>query len=133
MGKILGKHWKKKYQIAFFIIIMLLTALLSIHFFWMDGIVGALAEITIGNTVYSDLYSEWKFRNISVGSSEKDAIVLLGEPVKKIKNNGRVSFCYTTWGKSALDNSGADCCYTDRILIIENGIVVEKRHGFNID
>jgi len=122
------------FKITFGVVLFLFFPLgLLIHCYWLDGITGASAECFLGETKYAPGYREWKFRKIKVGMSEQDVLSIPGEPVMRMKNEGRDIFNYTTWKTSNIDCNGPDCCYTERGVMFRNGSVVDLFHDFYID
>lgn len=62
--------------------ILLGTALLSLHFYSLDGVHGNMMSLIFNpDTEYSEGYSDKAFRKIEVGQKKEDVIQLLGEPI----------------------------------------------------
>lgn len=120
-------------------IILSISAVISIglfiHFYWLDGIGGAILELMIGKTEYSKDYKEYKFRRVHRGMTESQILDILGEPLfKNVVPNNRVLWFYTYGEK--IENQPryvTNSCYTERIITFRNNLVVEVYHGFYID
>ncbi len=101
-----------------FLLIFLGTA---VHFYWLDGLGGALLEFTIGSTTYVPGYREYKFRSIRKGMSEAEVIKILGEPLGKNSNYPNVWFY--AYGKNILEKKyPEESTYTQRIIKFKSTI-----------
>ena len=127
MSDLMKCHINKKCIVAC-IFLLLILPIVTAHFYWLDGIGGALKEIIFGQTIYSPGYSEYKFRSVKVGVTEKEVLRILGEPLSRKPHVWRYSFC-----KVLTSKGGSDGCYSVRYLEIENGVVVGKMHQFWFD
>ncbi len=109
---------------------------LFVHFYWLDGISGVFWELLIGETEYSEDYSEYKFRRVREGMTEAQVVKILGEPLfKNSKPKDNKVLWFYTYGKS-LENQPryvTDSCHSERIITFRNNVVVEKYHGFYFD
>lgn len=93
------------------------------------------------HTEYAPGYSYWKFRQVGVGTSEQEAIRLLGQPLQVLpyKNCIGVSIeaeCSVEPGHYFLLYTRQDEANTDylmRHLEIDHGVVVSVTSGFYAD
>jgi len=115
--------------------LLIVSFVTASHFYWLDGPKYALLEILIGRTEYAPGYRESKFRRVSTGMTEDQVVGILGRPLRILpsKSPGEVTWFYTSPKVWDRDRIGADCCYTERVLFLREGVVTSKDHGFFID
>ena len=123
-----------RYGWNFLILILpIIFMLVFIHLYWLDGITGAFFELFIGNTEYSEGYSELKFRRIHREMTESQVMEVLGNPLFKNKssNSNKIAWFYS-YGKRLNDKPKyvTDSDYSERVIIFENGKVIDIYHGF---
>ncbi len=124
---------RKNIKILLFLIAISGTA---IHFYWLDGLVWAFAELVLGETTYSPDYREYKFRRIRIGMSEEEVVEILGKPLEKPlwRKNKIPNSWYYAYGKNTLENKYPnEYFFTVRIIHFNNGKVVDVLHGFYWD
>lgn len=114
------------------LLILLFGCGVYVHLNWADGLMFAITELLLGDTVYSTGYSERAYIRIPAGLDISEVQKRLGEPIGISTNKGRHRYNYTTWGISD-PAGGSDCCFSIRSLIVSNGVVVGKIHYFYFD
>jgi outer membrane protein assembly factor BamE (lipoprotein component of BamABCDE complex) len=101
----------------------------------LDGLSGASCELVMGRTTYGRDYTESGYRRIGYGMTGAQVQKILGEPVKKRKiDDCDAEVWYFSWPK-VMDANGVwgNCCYSERSLILSNGVVSVKHHEFFFD
>jgi hypothetical protein len=110
----------------------LLLAVVVVHLYWLDGLTGAALELLFGQTSYSKMYREYRFRQVSIGMGESEVLRILGEPLSADRQDGVWRFA--TMSSQGRNRDGfPDACFTYRIVFFSNGVVVRKEHGFHWD
>lgn len=107
---------------------------LCVHLYWLDGILGAAAELTVGQTKFAAGYREYKFCRIVPGMTAKQVMELLGNPCERTNmDSGEQVWLYTRPRVLDRTGTGPDCHYTVRYVGMVNGIVTETHHEFYLD
>ena len=101
--------------------------------YWMGGLTDWWNEMVFGKTIFSTHYHEYNYRKIAVGMPSAEVKQLLGEPLKILPEIHGDIWSYTMPKILDKDGRGGDCNYTERFIVISNGIVVGKRYGFYFD
>ena len=101
--------------------------------YWAGGLTDWCAEQVIGRTIFSDKYHEYNYRKIMVGMPADQVKELLGDPLKIIPEKYGGIWSYTMPKILDKNGVGGDCSYTERYIIISNGVVANKRYGFYFD
>ncbi len=96
------------------------------HVSLLDGIDGTLLSAVLGDdTVYAEGYSDAKFRQVALGSSQQEVLSILGPPLGTGVHNGESILRYA---RSAHDSN-----YHVRVIVLRDGRVSEKLHEFYVD
>ena len=103
------------------------TAILAmvLHVYWLDGLEGGTKELLFGDTEWGRDYSEWKFRKVIPGMTEKEVISLLGEPIRRVQYGKVVTLVYAY--------RKVHRAYSVRGVSMESNIVTGTKHEFRCD
>ena len=114
-------------QMSIFVVVLVLAfSAYAIHVSLLDGIDGTLLSALLGDdTIYAEGYSDVKFRQVALGSSQEEVLSILGPPLETGVHNGESILRYA---KSAQDSN-----YRVRVIVLRNGRVLDKRHEFYVD
>ncbi|GAK50185.1 hypothetical protein U14_01412 [Candidatus Moduliflexus flocculans] len=125
---------KKKIGLVISMASTVIGLLLFIHFYWLDGISGALWELLLGDTVYSQGYREYKFRRIHEGMTEEQVLEIVGIPL--FRGSYFPFVWFYSYGKPLYKDKDpwvTDSCYTQRIIFFSGGKVSKIYHDFYFD
>lgn len=107
-------------------IVALLTLLVAVHFFLLDGLDGELCALMFQeDTVYAKGYSDWRFRMVKVGMNMHEVESLIGPPLGGWDGGG--------WFTQRWSMSAHDSHYRFRAINFTNGRVAGKQTGFYVD
>lgn len=116
-------RWKVTCPVAVLIALVVVAHLRS-----LDGLHGALFSAIWGeDTVYSEGYSDSKFRRIRRGMTEAEVETLLGIPLEKTTG----STPDTVVWRYSMSQNGKD--YSIRSVLFFGGRVQKITHGFYLD
>jgi hypothetical protein len=109
--------------------------ILFVHLYWLDGVGGAVLEMLIGNTEYSESYHEYKFRQLRKGMTGKDVKAVIGKPLRTIrtKDIGEEIWFFTSPKILDKEGIGANCDYTERYVFLFDDTVTAIHHSFYFD
>ena len=115
----------KRMSILVGVLVIACTAYVA-HVSLLDGIDGTLLSALLGDdTVYAEGYSDAKFRQVVLGSSQEEVFSILGPPLETGVHNGESILRYA---RSAHDSN-----YHVRVIVLRDGRVSEKLHEFYVD
>ena len=95
----------------------------------LDGFIGTtLRLLTSERVLYSDHYSDWRFKRIIMGDTKQVVTEILGTPLAVYYPKGKP-------GVEVLEfsQSGIDSWYPLRTITVSNGLVTKKTHFFYTD